>query len=138
MRRALLARLDVGEKLCQAYEFFQHLLPSATFGMEQYMVLLFALAERTDLALDFCEGCQGVLLIDLLGRSRRMCSRCRNKAALLIESNPSGGSPPLAPNRSFEVSCREARSFAGSQDRAVRSKPSRAGLAMLIPGGRRS
>lgn len=92
--RRVLARLEVGEKLCQAYELFQHLLPSATFGMEQYMVLLFALAERTDLALDFCEGCQGVLLIDPLGRARRMCSRCRNEAALLVESDPSGGSPP--------------------------------------------
>ena len=101
-RRAL-ARLEVGEKLCEAYELFQHLLPSAIFGMEQYMILLFALAERTELALDFCEGCQGVLLVDPLGRTRRMCWRCQNEAQLLIESEPSQGSPP-SPDEGFQHS----------------------------------
>jgi len=101
--RRVLARLEVGEKLCEAYELFQHLLPSATFGMEQYMILLFALAERTELTLDFCEGCKGVLLVDPLGRSRRMCSRCRNERSLLIESEPSEGSLP-PPNESFQRS----------------------------------
>jgi len=94
--RRVLARLEVGEKLCEAYELFQHLLPSATFGMEQYMILLFALAERTELTLDFCAGCKGVLLVDPFGRSRRMCSSCRNEASSLLECDPSEGfSPPI-------------------------------------------
>lgn len=100
--RRVLARLDVGEKLCRAYELFEYLLPSATFGMEKYMLLLFALAERTELTLDFCEGCEGVLLIDPFGRSRRMCSRCRNEEPSLIESEPPEGSPP--PDEGFQHS----------------------------------
>jgi len=101
-RRAL-ARLEVGERLCQAYELFQHLIPGATFGMEQFMILLFALAERKDLTLDLCEGCQGVLLVDCLGRSRRTCPTCRDEDLSLFERDPSEGSPP-PPEAGFQQS----------------------------------
>jgi len=101
-RRAL-AHLEVGERLCQAYELFRYVVPAAIFGMEQFMVLVFALAERKELRLDFCQGCQGVLLVDCLGRMRRTCPGCRSEDSSLTEKDPSEGSPPL-PGAAFQQS----------------------------------
>jgi len=96
--RKALARLEVAEQLCRSYELFRHVVPRATFSMEQYMVLIFALAEAQEVRLGLCEGCRGVLLIDCLGRSRRKCVRCRQAQTETAASENAPRSPPEMPD----------------------------------------
>jgi len=83
-RRALTG-LSLGENLCRVFELYHRVVPGATFTMEQFILLVFALAERKELDLGRCESCNGVLVIDRFGSIRRRCPNCRlNPADLLV------------------------------------------------------
>lgn len=92
----VLVGLDVGERMCRTFELYRHVVGGATLTMEHFILLVFALAERTTLELGRCEMCQGVLIVDRLGTTRRCCPPCRKATAepLLQEGPEDPGDEP--------------------------------------------
>jgi hypothetical protein len=97
-----LVSLDVGERLCRAFELFKHAVPGATFTLEQFMALVVALAEQKDLTIGYCEDCQGVLLVDCLGQRRRQCPVCVRERYLAPIPELPLESPPQAPAEAYQ------------------------------------
>lgn len=75
--RARTADIEAGERLCDAFELYRRVVPGARFTMNQFLLLVAALAEGTDLELGCCSECRGALLVDPLGIKRRLCIACR-------------------------------------------------------------
>ena len=77
------ADLDSGERLCEVYEAFHACFPDAHLEFEQLLLLAVGLTRRDVVELTTCANCQCAILVDLLGRRRRMCSVCQrlSKAA---------------------------------------------------------
>jgi len=73
----VLAGVDLGEQLCKAFELYHQVVPGAGFTMEQFILLVFALAERKELDMALCESCRGFLIVDCTGTSQRRCPTCR-------------------------------------------------------------
>jgi len=75
--RKTLPELARGERLCDALELFQQMVPDTRITLEQVVLLVFTLAEEGETwALDFCAGCHALILIDRLALSRRLCKYC--------------------------------------------------------------
>jgi len=74
---SVLVGLDLGERMCRTFELYRRVVGGATLTMEHFILLVFALAERTTLELGRCEVCQGALIVDRLGAVRRRCPPCR-------------------------------------------------------------
>jgi len=88
---AVLVGLDLGERMCRTFELYRHVICGATLTMEHFILLVFALAERTTLELGRCEVCQGALIVDRLGAVRRRCPPCRRgMAEPPLEEDPQG------------------------------------------------
>jgi len=79
--RARVVDTEAGERLCDAFELYRRMVPGARFTMNQFLLLVAALAEGTDLELGWCSECRGALLIDPLGIKRRLCIACRDGAS---------------------------------------------------------
>jgi hypothetical protein len=79
--QAVLAGLELGERMCRTFELYRHVVGGATLTMEHFILLVFALAERATLELGRCEVCQGALIVDRLGTDRRVCPPCRRGTA---------------------------------------------------------
>jgi hypothetical protein len=69
--------VEGGERLCQVFELYGQIVPQSRFTMDQFIVLVNALAEGDDLALGHCSTCHGALLMDRLGANRRLCVACK-------------------------------------------------------------
>jgi hypothetical protein len=74
------ADLDSGERLCEVYEAFHACFPDAHLEFEQLLLLAVGLTRREVVELTNCANCQCAILVDLLGRRRRMCSICQRLA----------------------------------------------------------
>jgi len=72
-----LAGVDLGEQLCRAFELYHRIVRGACFTMEQFILLVFALAERKELDMALCESCRGFLIVDCSGATQRRCPTCR-------------------------------------------------------------
>jgi hypothetical protein len=90
----ILAGLELGERLCKTFELYHEVVPGATFSMEQFILLVFALAEGKELQMDRCDACHGVLIIDRLGATRRRCPQCRRSPEETLGSSSPDGSEP--------------------------------------------
>jgi hypothetical protein len=75
-----LPNLESGERLCDVYELYRQIVPEAKLTMDQLIILVIALAEQEDLEIAHCRICNGALLVDRLGASRRACLACRQAA----------------------------------------------------------
>jgi hypothetical protein len=76
--RATLPHVDMAERLCHALAIYRRMVPHGRLTFEQLIVLVFALAEGNDWALERCVSCRAVFLIDPLSIARRICSDCRD------------------------------------------------------------
>lgn len=76
----LLPSLDRGERLCDAFEAFRTCFPQSPIEFEQLVLLALTLAQGDALKLDHCKNCEGVILVDRLAVSRRLCSYCHQGA----------------------------------------------------------
>jgi hypothetical protein len=75
--RQRLPELARGERLCDALELFQRVVPDTRITLEQVVLLVFTLAEEGESwGLDFCAGCHALILTDRLALSRRLCKYC--------------------------------------------------------------
>jgi hypothetical protein len=73
-----LANLARGELLCQAFEVYQQLLPSAGISFEHAVFLITALARGDELALNNCGGCGALIVLDRAGFGASKCMHCRD------------------------------------------------------------
>jgi hypothetical protein len=71
-----LANVSRGELLCQAFEFYQQLLPSHGISFEHAVFLVTALARGDELALSNCEGCGALIVLDRAGFGAHSCLHC--------------------------------------------------------------
>jgi hypothetical protein len=71
-----LPSLTTGERLCYAFELYQQLVPKPQITLEQLVLLVTALARGQQAALVHCTSCDGLMLVTLLHRHRRVCSHC--------------------------------------------------------------
>ena len=83
--RARAADIETGERLCDAFELYRRMVPGARFTMNQFLLLVAALAEGSDLELGCCSECRGALLVDPLGIKRRLCIACRDTPSEPVE-----------------------------------------------------
>jgi hypothetical protein len=81
-----LPSLELGERVCHTFELYQHLVPGARFTLDQFILLVVALAEAQDLIIRHCTDCHGALLVDPLSTSRRQCPTCK-RAGFANDSN---------------------------------------------------
>jgi hypothetical protein len=71
--------IERGEKLCYSLELFQAIVPYARITLEQLVLLVTSLAERTEWQLGYCRQCSGVFLIDLLKCRSTLCAHCERE-----------------------------------------------------------
>ena len=76
----VLAGLELGERLCEAFELYYEVVPGATISMEQFILLVFALAERRELEISHCDVCHGILIVE---RIERVVANARSAGAAL-------------------------------------------------------
>jgi hypothetical protein len=65
-----------GERVCSTYELFQRLVTESQMTLDLLILLVTALAQGDELAIDHCDHCGSVILIDRLGLTRRICTHC--------------------------------------------------------------
>ena len=69
--------MALGERLCHAFELYRHVVPESTFSMDQFILLIIALAEGRELEMSRCASCHAALLVEHLSTSRRICQSCK-------------------------------------------------------------
>jgi len=79
LRGASSPSLELGERLCYAYEALQACYPKAELEFEQLLLLVTGLAEGSCLRLGQCTRCGAAILIDTLSVRDFVCvSGCSN------------------------------------------------------------
>jgi hypothetical protein len=79
------------ERLCDAYWTFRYLIPEASIGFEHMLLLLSEAVKGEELATTHCEGCNALLVVDLLSLHGSMCLHCaldaptRRKTAEVVQ-----------------------------------------------------
>ena len=73
--RKALPGLEWGEGLCEAFEFFSAAVTQSVLSVNQFVLLVFALAEGR-LVVAHCAHCQASILIDPLAAQRLRCRMC--------------------------------------------------------------
>jgi hypothetical protein len=75
--------VEFGERLCEVFESHTACFPKSELGLEHLVLLARGLDEGDAIALSNCGNCEAVVLVDLLGPRRRLCSHCQNSADVL-------------------------------------------------------
>jgi hypothetical protein len=68
--------IEVGERLCDAFEIFREWIPEANLEFEQAILLVRGVVEGKIVALGECKDCSRPTLLDRMGDQRKRCSRC--------------------------------------------------------------
>jgi hypothetical protein len=76
LNQKALANVTRGELLCQAFEVYQQLMPSAGISFEHAVFLVSALARGDELALSNCGGCGAVIVLDRAAVGAPNCLHC--------------------------------------------------------------
>ena len=84
--------LAENERLCDVAEMARLCFPTADFEFEQIQLLAKGLAQGDRIALDACETCGAVILMDLLSIQFRQCSFCKrdNRLGVTKAFEPDG------------------------------------------------
>jgi hypothetical protein len=78
--RKALPSVELGERLCHAYEIFRRVVPESHFTMDQFILLALSLAQGDELQVGHCSHCRAALLLDPLSATSRECPSCRKSA----------------------------------------------------------
>lgn len=86
--------VEYGERLCEVVEAFLACFPRAELDLEHLLLLARGIEEADAIALSDCGKCGAVILADLLGIRRRLCSHCQHTAdaVVLLHADPNGDS----------------------------------------------
>jgi hypothetical protein len=77
--RKTLPSVELGERLCHAFELYKLVVPTAKLSMDQLILLVLTLAEGAELEVGHCSRCHAALLLDRLGGGRRLCETCKRE-----------------------------------------------------------
>lgn len=75
-----ISTLEFGERLCEVFEAFLACFPKSALELEHLMMLARGLEKADAIGLSTCATCEGVVVVDLLGVRRRLCSQCQRAA----------------------------------------------------------
>jgi hypothetical protein len=75
--RRTLPGLARGERLCDAFELFQHIIPLPRLTLDQWVLLVLTVADGETWRIEGCTNCQATILTDRLGVWRRLCAGCQ-------------------------------------------------------------
>jgi hypothetical protein len=78
-RPSLLTEVEIGERLCQAYETYNNLHPDPQLSFEWAWNLFVALIETHELYFAWCENCSGPYIQDAYSLDYRRCPFCELK-----------------------------------------------------------
>jgi hypothetical protein len=78
--RKALPSVELGERLCHAYEIFRRVVPESHFTIDQFILLALSLAQGDELEVGHCSHCRAALLLDPLSASSRECTACKKSA----------------------------------------------------------
>ena len=65
-----------GERLCAAFELYQSLVPDSAVSIDHLILLVFALAQGSDIEIGRCTSCGGIIVMDRFGDRRHTCQFC--------------------------------------------------------------
>lgn len=72
-----MSTIEFGERLCEVFESYVACFPRAELELEHLVLLARGLEQADVVALSNCSNCEAVILVDLLGTRRRLCSHCQ-------------------------------------------------------------
>jgi hypothetical protein len=72
--------IELGERLCAAFESYLACSPQSGLEIEHLLLLARGIERADTIALSQCNTCQALILVDLLGPQRRLCSHCKGMA----------------------------------------------------------
>lgn len=82
--------VELGERACDVIEAFVACFPMTALELEHVTLLARGLEEGGAIALATCANCEALILADLLGTRRRLCSHCQRSEAAGDASEASG------------------------------------------------
>lgn len=86
--------VELGERLCEVFETYLACFPEGALEFEHLTLLVRGLDGGDAIALATCDKCSAVVLLDLLGTRRRLCSHCQQLPnACNTPETDSGGGP---------------------------------------------
>jgi hypothetical protein len=80
--------VEFGERLCDVFEIYLACFPQSELELEHLALLARGLDQGDAIAISNCTRCEAVILSDLLGMRRHICSHCQQTAATAA-ANPS-------------------------------------------------
>jgi hypothetical protein len=75
--RKTLPGVELGERLCHAFEIFRRVVPESHLSIDQFILLALSLALGDELEVGHCDHCHAALLLDPLSASPRRGPSCR-------------------------------------------------------------
>jgi hypothetical protein len=88
-----IASVEFGERLCDVFETYLACFPKSELELEHLALLARGLDQGDAIAISNCTNCEAVILSDLLGTRRHLCSHCQQSvdAAAVTPSELDGG-----------------------------------------------
>jgi hypothetical protein len=84
-----LPRLEIADRLCEAFEAFRTWLPNSTIEFEELLLLANELATGSLIKLSTCRGCKGAILVFRHDIPRGTCPHCDRRAAIALHTGAS-------------------------------------------------
>jgi hypothetical protein len=96
--RRTLPEIPRGERLCNALELFQQVIPQTRMTLEQAILLTYTVAEGETWVMDWCTSCHATILVDRVAPSRRVCEYC-SREDQVNDKAPGTQTPPMLPSQ---------------------------------------
>jgi hypothetical protein len=74
-----------GERLCDAFDLFQDIIPQPRLTLDQWVLLVLTLADGETWRIEGCTSCQATILTDRRGVWRRLCASCQPRPSTLLD-----------------------------------------------------
>ncbi len=84
-----LPRLEIADRLCEAFEAFRTWIPNSTIEFEELLLLANELATGKLIKLSTCRGCKSAILIFRNGIPRGTCPHCDRHGAIALHTEAS-------------------------------------------------
>lgn len=85
--RTSTSMLDFGESLCDVFDAYVACFPKSELELEHLVMLARGLDKADAIGLSTCATCEAVVVVDLLGVRRRLCSHCQRAAEEPVDPN---------------------------------------------------
>ncbi|MFC4311676.1 hypothetical protein ACFPN2_21500 [Steroidobacter flavus] len=85
------ATIERGERLCEVYETWRRLAPSSHTKFERFTLLGEGITRNDRIFFRHCGSCHAIILIDRLGRQRRVCDHCARARREQARKSPHTG-----------------------------------------------